>query len=138
MHKDEYEILCDNYKNGFEFYGREKPYSLNYINIVKIDESTVLPLGVKNVEVLHTPGHTVGGVCYKIDNELYTGDTLFEGTVGKWTFPTGDLNTLKNTVIDLIDKQEDDITIHPAPKNTLNRKVNCDFDILRSFNAIII
>lgn len=114
LHKDEYEILCDNHKNGFEFYGREKPYSLNDINIIKIDESTVLPLGDKNIEVIRTPGHTIGGVCYKSGNDLYTGDTLFQGTVGKWTFPTGDLNTLKHTVINLIDKQEGNVRIHPA------------------------
>lgn len=114
LHKDEYEILWDNHKNGFEFYGREKPYSLKDINIVKIDEETVLPLGDKIIEVIHTPGHTIGSLCYKLGNDLYTGDTLFEGTVGKWTFPTGDLETLKNTVISLIDSQEAEVRIHPA------------------------
>jgi len=99
LHEIEYEILIDDSKNGFEFYGRQKPYSLDGLNIVKIDESTVLELDDKKIEVIHTPGHTIGGVCYKIDNDLYTGDTLFEGTVGKWTFPTGNLNTLKKTVV---------------------------------------
>ena len=114
LHKDEYEILCDNHKNGFEFYGREKPYALEHLNIVKIDEATIFDLDDKKIEVIHTPGHTMGGVCYKIDNDLYTGDTLFQGTVGKWTFPTGDLNTLKKTVVNLIDNQKEEIRIHPA------------------------
>lgn len=114
VYKDEYEILIDNHKNGFEFYGREKPYYLEDLNIVKFDEATVFPLDDKRIEVIHTPGHTIGGVCYKIDNDLYTGDTLFEGTVGKWTFPTGELDTLRKTVVNLIDNQNEDIRIHPA------------------------
>ena len=118
LHEKEYEILEDNYKNGFNFYGRQKPYSLSGINIVEMKEGTILSLDDKKIEVMHTPGHTVGGVCYKIDNDLYTGDTLFEGTVGKWTFPTGDLDTLKKTIIDLIETQDEDVRIHPAHGNS--------------------
>lgn len=118
LHEKEYEILEDNYKNGFNFYGRQKPYSLSDINIVKMKEGDILSLDDKKIEVMHTPGHTVGGVCYKIDNDLYTGDTLFEGTVGKWTFPTGDLDKLKKTIIDLIETQDEDLRIHPAHGNS--------------------
>lgn len=114
LHEKEYEILEDNHKNGFEFYGRTKPYNLEDINIVTFDESKVFKLGDKNIEVIFTPGHTIGGVCYKIENDLYTGDTLFKETVGKWTFPTGDLDTLKKSVIDLIENQNEDLNIHPA------------------------
>ena len=114
LHKNEYEIIEDNHKNGFEFYGRTKPYELKDINIVKIDENTKLELGGKVIEVIHTPGHTVGGVCYKIDKDIFTGDTLFEGTVGKWTFPTGNLETLKKSVVEFIDSQDEDVKIHPA------------------------
>lgn len=114
LHEKEYEIIEDNHKNGFEFYGRQKPYSLGDINIVKMGNSFELPLDNKKIEVIYTPGHTIGGVCYKIDQDLYTGDTLFQGTVGKWTFPTGDLEILKNTVVNLIDSQNDDVRIHPA------------------------
>ena len=68
----------------------------------------------KEIKVIHTPGHTVGSVCYKIDNDLYTGDTLFKGTVGRWDFPTGKLDILRKTVVDLIDSQDEDTKIHPA------------------------
>lgn len=114
LHKNEYEIIEDNYKNGFEFYGREIPYSLKEINFVKIDEEYVLPIDDKKIEVIYTPGHTIGGVCYKFENDLYTGDTLFKGTVGKWVFPTGDYETLKRTVVNLIDTEKECVNIHPA------------------------
>lgn len=114
LHEREYEVIKDDGKNGFQFYGRQKPYNLEERNLVKMKDGFVLPLGDKKIEIIHTPGHTVGGVCYKIDDDIYTGDTLFEGTVGKWTFPTGELEVLKETVVNLIDNQEERMKIHPA------------------------
>ncbi len=129
LHKEEYEIIIDNYKNGFDYYGKEKPYSLDELNFIKIDSSVVLQIDDKKIEVIHTPGHTVGGVCYKFDNDLYTGDTLFNGSVGRWDFPTGDLNTLRKTVVNLIDSQNDDVIIHPAhgPGSTIKDEKNNNF-----------
>lgn len=40
--------------------------------------------------VIATPGHTAGSACYRIGSELFTGDTLFAGGVGRCDFPTGD------------------------------------------------
>ncbi len=114
LHENEIEIIEDNYKNGFYFYNKDKPYILENINLVTITSDTTLSLGDKTIEVLHTPGHTVGCVCYKIDDDLYSGDTLFKNAVGKWTFPTGNLMTLKKSIVHLIDTQDENIKVHPA------------------------
>ena len=47
-----------------------------------------------DIEVLHTPGHTPGSVCYLIENHLFTGDTLFEHGWGRTDFPGGDEHAL--------------------------------------------
>ena len=118
LHEEEHNILLNDELNGFEFYHRSKPYDIKNIKIVTLKDGDKLPLGDKYIEVIHTPGHTVGGVCYRYNNDLYTGDTLFEGTVGKWTFPTGDLDTLKKSVIKIIETEPEEMKIHPAHGNS--------------------
>lgn len=66
-----------------------------------------LDIGTLRVRVLHTPGHTDGSVCYHItDSEsgeeaLFSGDTLFGGTVGRTDFPHGDYDTLMRSLKEL-------------------------------------
>ena len=52
------------------------------------DEDT-LKLGSLTISVLHTPGHTPGGVCLKVGDALVTGDTLFQGSMGRTDFAGG-------------------------------------------------
>ena len=47
-------------------------------------------LGEETLRVLHTPGHTAGSVCYSVPGRLFSGDTLFSMSVGRWDFPDGD------------------------------------------------
>lgn len=55
-------------------------------------------LGFANLEVISTPGHTPGGVCYYTDGILFSGDTLFAGSVGRSDFPGGDYDVLIESV----------------------------------------
>ena len=52
-------------------------------------EGDVLKVGELEFTVLHTPGHTPGGVTLKCENILFTGDTLFAGSMGRTDFPGG-------------------------------------------------
>lgn len=52
-------------------------------------EGDVMQLGALQVEVLHTPGHTPGSVCLWCRDALFTGDTLFAGSMGRTDFPGG-------------------------------------------------
>jgi hydroxyacylglutathione hydrolase len=46
-------------------------------------EGDVIALGGLEIHVLHTPGHTPGSVCYQVGDVLFTGDTLFQGSMGR-------------------------------------------------------
>jgi glyoxylase-like metal-dependent hydrolase (beta-lactamase superfamily II) len=65
------------------------------------------------ISVLHTPGHTPGSCCFLVDNILFSGDTLFEGGVGRTDLPGGDDNKLKKSVSRLI-QMEPDIIVCPG------------------------
>lgn len=63
------------------------------------DGETVALAGF-SIRVLHTPGHTAGGACYYIESErvLFSGDTLFCGSVGRTDFPTGSMSELHDSI----------------------------------------
>ena len=51
------------------------------------DEGDTVTLGDLTIQVIHTPGHTPGGVCLVVDNVIFSGDTLFRGSCGRTDFP---------------------------------------------------
>lgn len=114
IHRDELEIIQDNYNNGFTYYGREVPYDLRSINLVPFNNGTTFRLGDGYIESIHVPGHTPGCVCYRYGMDLYTGDTLFAGSVGRWDFPLGNLNSLMKSIVHLVDNMPGSMRIHPA------------------------
>ena len=76
-------------------------------------DGDVFTVGDLRFSVLETPGHTVGGVSYLLENALFSGDTLFEGTVGRTDFPGGDIHTLKKSVKRLL-LLDGDTVIYPG------------------------
>lgn len=57
-------------------------------------EGDTLKLGELTLTVLHTPGHTPGGVCLLVGDALFTGDTLFQGSMGRTDFAGGSYEEL--------------------------------------------
>ena len=57
-----------------------------------------LNFGTDDITVLHTPGHTPGGVCYLLADYLFTGDTLFAGNVGRCDLIGGDMQQLLHSI----------------------------------------
>ena len=62
------------------------------------NDGDVIKVGDVELKVIATPGHTVGGVTYKMQNFLFTGDTLFNCSVGRTDFAGGDFNELKKSI----------------------------------------
>jgi glyoxylase-like metal-dependent hydrolase (beta-lactamase superfamily II) len=124
VNEKEYPNLLDGFINGFDYDNRKMAYNIDDLYIIKCNENTRIFLNKKEIEIILTPGHTCGGVCYKYGNELITGDTLFKGAVGQWDFPTGDQEILRQSIINLIDSQDDDVIIYPAhgPASTIGEE----------------
>jgi len=60
-----------------------------------VSEGDILKIGDLTFEVLHTPGHSPGGICLFGEGIIVTGDTLFAGSVGRTDFEGGDIENLK-------------------------------------------
>lgn len=88
IHKEDEEMLCDPKKN----YGTDD--TPIYADIL-VEDGTELMLGNAKIKVLHTPGHTKGGVCYIFpeDRIMFSGDTLFKLTAGRTDLYGGDART---------------------------------------------
>lgn len=65
---------------------------------ITVEDGDTLPFSSGEIKVIHTPGHTVGGVCYILENEMFSGDTLFKGSIGRSDFKGGDMLTLIRSV----------------------------------------
>ena len=61
---------------------------------ITVNDGDKLPFGNSFIEILSTPGHTAGGVCYKLGNYLFTGDTIMKCTTGRMDFPTGNMEDM--------------------------------------------
>ena len=61
---------------------------------IRLKDEDVIEVGTLDIKVIHTPGHTPGSVCYLIDGNLFCGDTLFVGAVGRTDLIGGSLETL--------------------------------------------
>lgn len=79
-----------------------------------IDEDSDISIGNTKIKVIHTPGHTEGGVCYLIDGKLFSGDTLFKDYVGRTDLPGGSLEKLKDSIRNVIFKLDDNIEVYPG------------------------
>jgi len=61
---------------------------------IRLKDADVLEVGTLKIEVIHTPGHTPGSVCFLVNGNLFTGDTLFVGAVGRTDLTGASLDTL--------------------------------------------
>ena len=78
-----------------------------------VGEGTALELAGMTVQVLHTPGHTPGSVCYRIDGHLFTGDTMFMHGWGRTDLPGGDEHQMFASLRRLVPMTAD-LEIHPG------------------------
>ena len=81
---------------------------------VYIKEGDTIKLGSYEIKVIETPGHTKGGLCFFVDNKVFTGDTLFQGSVGRTDFPGGDMNEIISSIKNKLLPLGDDVEVYPG------------------------
>ena len=99
----------------FDWLGAPRPFY--QVNDTFFDGEEKEFCGIK-VKAILTPGHTAGSVCYLVTAKdggryLFTGDTLFHGSIGRTDFPTGDLGQLRASLRKLVALKED-LPVYPG------------------------
>lgn len=111
IHRDDAEYLSD---SSINFSKQIIGKSIEIKPDVLLVDGDVLELGELKFEIIHTPGHTKGGICIKVDNIMMTGDTLFNKSIGRTDLPGGSYEEIINSVKEKIFKYDGDIIIYPG------------------------
>lgn len=116
-HSEEREILLDKRKNlSYSMHcGAQELDADIYVN-----DKDKLDLGELRLTFLHTPGHTKGCMCIRVNDEMFTGDTLFAGSIGRTDLYSGDYKQIEKSLKKL-SRYEDNVKIYPGhgPNSTL-------------------
>ena len=101
------------------FHAKLTPFSADIL----LKDEQVLNIGDIKIEVIYTPGHTIGGVSYKIGDNLFSGDTLFYESIGRTDFYDGDYETILNSIKRLF-LLEDETVVYSGhgPKTTIGHE----------------
>jgi hydroxyacylglutathione hydrolase len=79
-----------------------------------LDGGDTLQLDGLDVEVIATPGHSPGHVTFAIDGALFSGDVLFQGSIGRTDLPGADHATLMASIAALLERFDDETPVHPG------------------------
>ncbi len=110
----ELDQFYDTFESLYDMVGRSNPYNEGMLDIRKVKEDDIINLIGHSFKVIETPGHTNGSICFLMDeNILFSGDTLFNGSIGRTDFPNGDFSKMKKS-LDKLKKLPKDTIVYPG------------------------
>ena len=115
-------VISDNINEFTRLFNQPDSIPPVYEKFVK--DGDELTVGDLKIKVLATPGHTEGGVCYIIDDKMFSGDTLFRESVGRTDLFGGNFAKLKDSIKNKVLKLNDNITVYPGhgPTTTIKHE----------------
>lgn len=89
-----------------------------------LEDNQEIQVGELKLKVIHTPGHSPGGVCFLAEKTLISGDTLFAESVGRTDLPGGSFEVLGNSIKNKLFTLPEDITVYPGhgPSTTIGHE----------------
>ncbi len=119
IHHDDLSMLESMQSRVHQFMGFEVPPPPRVDSYLK--DRDVLTVGDETVQVLHTPGHSPGSISISGRGYVFTGDALFNQSIGRTDLPGGDLKTLIHSIRDRLFKLKDETIVYPGhgPETTI-------------------
>lgn len=111
IHENDEEMLSDGMKNAYSvFFGGQWG---EFHGAHTMRDGDVLSIFGEEIEVIHTPGHSEGSVCFKVGNSLFTGDTVFSRGTGRCDLYSGDTDKIRASIA-MLDRLPADTVIYPG------------------------
>ena len=111
VHEKDADMLTDGYKNAYSVFFGGNWEGLAADKIIRNGDR--LTFFEENIDVIHTPGHSEGSVCFKWKNNLFTGDTIFSRGTGRCDLYGGDISKIVSS-IDHLGELPADTVIYPG------------------------
>ena len=121
MHKSD-EFLIQSAPMQARAFGMPAPQTFQPDRFV--DEGEKIAFGELKASVVSTPGHSPGGICFVFENDVFAGDTLFYGGIGRTDFPGGNYHQLIESIKNKLFVLPDDMKVHSGhgPTTTIGRE----------------
>jgi hydroxyacylglutathione hydrolase len=118
IHHADANLLQNAALNGAALFGF--PFTEHSPDLLLNDHDTIQSASLR-LAVVHTPGHSPGGVCFLAESCVFTGDTLFAGSVGRTDLPGGNWRQLCQSLKEKILPLRDSLTVYPGhgPETTI-------------------
>lgn len=112
-HKKEFQGLMDAEYN-YSLSDRKKTIVIT--PDIPLTDGDIIRAGEISLKVIHTPGHTPGGICLRVEgsNIVFTGDTVFEDDLGRTDLKGGSEEQLKKSIVNKVAKWPEDTLIYPG------------------------
>ncbi len=110
LHEADAAGLLDTPPDILDMFGAEEPPPADIL----VADGDRITVGSVSLQVIHTPGHTPGGMCLYTDGMLFTGDTLFVGSVGRTDFPGGSYPELERSIRTKLYTLPGDTMVYPG------------------------
>jgi len=81
---------------------------------MRVDDGDSIVVGRMRLQVMHTPGHTRDSMCLRVEDRVFTGDTLLIGATGRTDLPTGDARALYDSLFNHLLKLDATLKVYPA------------------------
>lgn len=111
IHKDDEYLLKDGDRN---LSSHMAIGTIEELADILLDEGDEIHFGDLVAKIIHTPGHTLGGISINIEDGLFTGDTLFAGSIGRTDFPGGSFESIISSIKDKLFVYPDDTIVYPG------------------------
>lgn len=105
---------CKIHAHKLEIPGIQKVTGLSKNDLQAHESGDTVSIGKVDVELLHTPGHTPGSICFRLKNALVSGDTLFLNGCGRVDLPGGDSEEMFRTMSERLSTLPDNLTVFPG------------------------